>query len=69
MPVVLTPAARIKSEIIDKRSSCKIGDYKAIKTSVCTAQIKVKMGPVPTPGWQSRVGGAIKQSRSKNGPN
>ena len=35
---------RDQSEI--KRSSCKIGDDQAIKTSVCTAQIKVKMGPV-----------------------
>ena len=35
---------RDQSEI--KRSSCKIGDDQAIKMSVCTAQIKVKMGPV-----------------------
>ena len=29
-----------------KRSSCKIGDDQAIKMSVCTAQIKIKMGPI-----------------------
>ena len=68
---------RDQSEI--KRSSCKIGDDQAIKMSICTAQIKVKMGPVlrlhPHPTHprlaikdQGSFSGAIKRSRSKNGP-
>ena len=62
-----------------KRSSCKIRDDQAIKMSVCAAQLEVKMGPVlwlhPHPAHlqlaikgQGSISGAIKQSRSKNGP-
>ena len=64
---------RDQSEI--KRSSYKIGDDQAIKTSICTAQIKVKMGPVfdsthapPTPGWQSTVKALLAVPSSDQGP-
>ena len=64
---------RDQSEI--KRSSYKIGDDQAIKAFICTAQIKVKMGPIFDSthprlaiNGQGSFSGAIKRSRSKNGP-
>ena len=64
---------RDQSEI--KRSSYKIGDDQAIKMSICTAQIKVKMGPVfdsthapPTPCWQSTVKALLAVRSGDQGP-